>query len=78
MSYMNALKEFYGEYIMPDGLIEKTTYYAEPDYIHKILVKEIYKHRTDDLISVEKKYTDKGIETIEYFTSGRPDFVKSN
>jgi len=78
VSYMNALKEYYGDYIMPDGLIEKTTFYAEPDYASKTLVKEIYKHRADKMISVETNYnTDKEVETVEYFTIGRKDCLKS-
>lgn len=76
--YTNALKESYGEYIMPDGLVEKTTYYAEPDYANKTFVREIYKHRTDKLISVEIKYSGYEVETTEYFSGGRKDCLKGN
>lgn len=74
---MNAIKEFYADYIMPDGLIEKTTLFTDFEYVNKIFVTEIYKHRIDKLISVETKYTTKKNETIEYFSSGRDDFLKS-
>lgn len=73
---MNAVKEFYTDYVVPDGLIEKTTFYAGPDYTNKTFVKEIYKHRTDKLIGVEVKYTTGKIETTEYFNSGRKDCLK--
>jgi len=78
VSYMNALKEYYSDYVMPDGLIEKTTFYAEPDYANITFIKEIYKHRVDKLISVERNYTDNEEETVEYFTIGRKDCLKSN
>lgn len=76
--YTNALKESYGDYIMPDGLVEKTTFYKEPDYANKTFVKEIYKHRIDKLICVEIKYADDEIETTEFFSSGRKDCLKGN
>lgn len=75
---MNALKEYYGEYIMPDGLVEKTTFYDGPDHTSKTLVREIYKHRLDKLISIEVDYTKERVETVEYFTIGREDCLKSN
>lgn len=76
VQYMNALKESYGEYIMPDGLVTKITFYAEPDYVKKKFVKEIYQHRIDKLISVEIRYTDDEIETTELFSDGRNDCIK--
>jgi len=77
VTYMNAIKEFYADYIMPDGLIEKTTFFTDFEYVNKTFVIEIYKHRIDKLISVETKYTTKENETVEYFRSGRDDFLKS-
>lgn len=77
VQYMNAFKESYADYIMPDGLIEKTTFYAEPNYKNKSFVKKIFKHRLDNLISVDIKHTSKEIETVEYFSSGREDCIKS-
>lgn len=74
--YMNALKEYYADYVLPDGMIEKTTFYAEPDYTNEILVKEIFKHRVDKLIGVDIKYDKKNVETTEYFMSGRKDCLK--
>ncbi|VVC24088.1 Hypothetical protein CINCED_3A019886 [Cinara cedri] len=74
--YMNAIKEYFAGFIRPDGLIEKTTYYTKSDYMKKLFVNKIYKHRTDNLIAIEKNYTSKGIETIEYFESGRKDCLK--
>lgn len=74
---MNAIKEYYSDYIMPDGLIEKTTFFTDSEYINKKIVTEIYKYRKDKLIRVETKYTTKENETIEYFKSGRDDFLKS-
>lgn len=76
--YLNALKEFYADYVMPDGLIERTSYYAEPEYTTKSFVKEFYKHRTDKLIGIEIRYTDETVETEEYFTDGRKDCLKGN
>lgn len=76
--YMNAIKESYADYIMPDGLIEKITFYAKSDYRKKIFIKEIYKHRIDMLISIEIRFTDKEIVTTEYFISGRKDCLKGN
>lgn len=75
---MNALKESYADYVMPDGLIEKTTFYAEPDYKSELFIKEIYKHRLDKLISVDTKFTSDDVETVEYFSNGREDYVKCN
>lgn len=74
--YMNALKEYYADYVLPDGLIEKTTFYAEPDYSKETFVKEIFKHRIDQLIGVDIKYVNKNVETTEYFLSGRKDCLK--
>lgn len=76
--YMNALKESYGDYIMPDGLVEKTTFYKDPDCANKTFVKEVYKHRIDKLICVEIKYTDDETETTELFSCGRNDCLKGN
>jgi len=64
VTYMNAIKEFYADYIMPDGLIEKTTFFTDFEYVNKIFVTETYKHRIDKLISVETKYTSKENETV--------------
>jgi len=75
VTYMNAIKEFYADYIMPDGLIEKTTFFTDSEYVNKTFVTEIYKHRIDKLISVETKYTTKENKTVEYFRSGRDDFL---
>lgn len=75
---MNALKEYYADYIMPDGLIEKTTFYADSDYANKLFVREVYKHRLDKLISVDMKYTSNDVEIVEYFSSGREDCIKCN
>lgn len=77
VTYMNAIKEFYADYIMPDGLIEKITYFTDSEYVNKIFVTEVYKHRIDKLIRVETKYTNNENETVEYFRSGRDDFLKS-
>lgn len=77
VTYMNAIKEYYSDYIMPDGLIEKTTFFTDSEYINKKIVTEIYKYRIDKLIRVERKYTYKENETVEYFKSGRDDFLKS-
>ncbi|VVC24351.1 Hypothetical protein CINCED_3A009486 [Cinara cedri] len=74
--FMNAVKEYYADYAMPDGLIEKTTFYAEPDFDNKTFVKEVYKHRIDKLIGVEIKYGAEKFETTEYFNSGRKDCLK--
>lgn len=76
--YMNAIKESYADYIMPDGLIERITFYAKSNYRTKIFIKETYKHRIDMLIGVEIRYINKEIETTEYFTSGRSDCLKGN
>lgn len=76
--YMNAIKEFYADYIMPDGLVKRTTFYTEPEYLNKIYVQEIYKNRIDKLICTETKYAIEGTETIEYFRPGRDDYLKSN
>ncbi|KAL4141543.1 hypothetical protein QTP88_004168 [Uroleucon formosanum] len=78
VTYMNAIKEFYADYIMPDGLIEKTTYFTDSEYVNKTFVTEIYKHRIDKLIKVITKYTTKENETVEYFGSGRDDFLKTH
>ncbi|CAH1723951.1 unnamed protein product [Aphis gossypii] len=78
VTYMNAIKEYYSDYIMPDGLIEKTTFFTDSDYINKKIVTEIYKYRIDKLIRVETKYTTKENETVEYFKSGRDDFLKTH
>ncbi|CAI6342726.1 unnamed protein product [Macrosiphum euphorbiae] len=78
VTYMNAIKEFYADYIMPDGLIEKNTFFTDSEYVNKTFVTEIYKHRIDKLISVETKYTTKENETVEYFRSGRDDFLNSH
>lgn len=76
--YMNALVEHYADYVVPDGLIERKTFYAEPEYASKQFVTEIYKHRVDNLVCIEKTYTNDRVETVEYFSSGRKDCVKSN
>jgi len=76
--YMNAIKEFYADYIMPDGLVKRTTFYTEPEYLNKIFVQEIYKNRIDKLIRTETKYAFEETETIEYFKPGRDDYLKSN
>lgn len=76
--YMNALVEYYADYVVPDGLIGRTTFYAEPEYASKQFVTEIYKHRVDNLVCIEKTYTNDRIETVEYFSSGRKDCLKSN
>lgn len=47
---MNAIKEFYADYVMPNGLIERTTFYIEPQYLNKIFIQEKYKNRVDKLI----------------------------
>eukprot|EP00102_Acyrthosiphon_pisum_P016478 XP_008187450.1 PREDICTED: dynein regulatory complex subunit 7-like [Acyrthosiphon pisum] len=78
VTYMNAIKEFYADYIMLDGLIEKTTFFTDSEYVNKKFVTEIYKHRIDKLIRVETKYTTKENETVEYFRSGRDDFLKTH
>lgn len=75
---MNAVREYYADYVMPDGLIEKTTFYAEPEYTMKSFVKEAYKHRKDKLIEVKVKYSTEKIETTEYFNSGRKDCLKGS
>jgi len=77
VTYMNAIKEFYSDYIMPDGLIEKTTFFTDTEYVNKTFVTEIYKNRIDKLIRVEIKYTTNENETVEYFISGRDDFLRS-
>lgn len=74
--YMNALKEYYADYVMPDGLVEKSTFYAGPEYAYKQFMKEVYKHRTDKLICFEVKYTGDEVESVEYFSSGRKDCLK--
>lgn len=74
--YMNALKENYADYVMPDGLVEKTTFYAESNYVNIQFVKEIYKHRIDKLLCVEITHATENIETIEYFSNGRKDCMK--
>ncbi|XP_025205390.1 dynein regulatory complex subunit 7-like, partial [Melanaphis sacchari] len=78
VTYMNAIKEFYSDYIMPDGLIEKTSFFTNSDYVNTTFVTEIYKYRIDKLIRVETKYTTKEKETVEYFESGRDDFLKTH
>lgn len=78
---MNAIKEFYADYIMPNGLVKRTTFYTEPEYLNKTFVQEIYKHRIDKLICTDTKYDVEGsleTETIEYFRPGRDDYLKSN
>jgi hypothetical protein len=75
--YMNALKESYAEYILPDGLIERITFYAEPEYKNKMFVKEFYRHRVDKLISLEIRFSVDKNEIVEYFSSGRKDCLKS-
>jgi len=76
--YMNAIEEFYAEYVMPDGLVKRTTFYTEPKYLNKSFVQEIYKKRIDKLICTDTKYTIEETETIEYFRPGRDDYLKSN
>lgn len=73
---MNAIKEYFADYVMPDGLIEKTTFYAQSDYVKILFVNEIYKHRIDKLIGIEITYTKNEVETIEYFESGRNDCLR--
>ncbi|XP_050528015.1 dynein regulatory complex subunit 7-like [Daktulosphaira vitifoliae] len=75
--YSNAVKELYADYIMPDGLVERITYYKKKDRIQKMFVKELYKHRADLLMRIDITYTDKGNEIVEYFRSGRKDCLKS-
>jgi len=75
--YMNANKEYYADYIMPDGLVKRTTFYTEPEYLKKTFVQEIYKNRIDKLICIDTKYAVEGTETIEYFIPGRNDYLKS-
>lgn len=74
--YMNAIKEYFADYVMPDGLIEKTTFYDQSDYVKILFVNEIYKHRIDKLIGIEITYTKNEVETIEYFESGRDDCLR--
>lgn len=76
--YLNAVKEFYADYVLPDGLVERTTFYTGPDYANKTFVEETYKHRVDKLNAIETQYTDSKTETVEYFSSGRKDCLKSN
>ncbi|XP_025200554.1 LOW QUALITY PROTEIN: dynein regulatory complex subunit 7-like [Melanaphis sacchari] len=76
--YMNAIKEFYADYVMPNGLIKRTTFYTEQEYLNKIFIQEIFKNRVDKLICIDTKYTVKGIETIEYFKPGRDDYLKKH
>lgn len=47
---MYVIKGFYADYIKPDGLVEKTKFYTEPEYFNKTFVKEVYEDRTDELI----------------------------
>jgi len=78
--YMNAIKVFYADYIMPNGLVKKTTFYAKPGYLNKIFVREIYKNRIDKLMCTDTNYAVEGslgTETIEYFRPGRDDYLKS-
>jgi len=75
--YMNAIKEFYADYIMPNGLIKRTTFYTEPKHLNKTFVREIYKHRIDKLMCTDTKYEVEETETIEYFRPGREDYLKS-
>jgi hypothetical protein len=77
VQYMNAIKEFYADYVMPNGLIERTTFYIEPQYLNKTFVQEKYKNRVDKLICIDTKYAVEGTETIEYFRPGRNDYLKS-
>lgn len=49
---MNAIKELYTDYIKLDGLVERT-FYIEPEYINKTFVREAYRNRIDNLISIE-------------------------
>ncbi|XP_060845456.1 dynein regulatory complex subunit 7-like [Rhopalosiphum padi] len=78
VQYMNAIKEFYADYVMPNGLIERTTFYIEPQYLNKIFIQEKYKNRVDKLICIDTKYAVEGTETIEYFRPGRNDYLKKH
>jgi len=74
---MNAIEEFYADYVMPNGLIKRTTFYTEPEYLNIIFIQEMYKNRVDKLICVDTKYDVEETETIEYFRPGRDDYLKS-
>lgn len=65
LQYVNAIKELYTDYIMLDGLVERT-FYIEPEYINKTFVQEAYKNRIDKLISIEPKSTVVRTGTIKY------------
>eukprot|EP00102_Acyrthosiphon_pisum_P008125 XP_003244287.1 PREDICTED: dynein regulatory complex subunit 7-like [Acyrthosiphon pisum] len=81
VQYMNAIKEFYADYIMPNGLVKRTTFYTKPGYLNKIFVREIYKNRIDKLMCTDTNYADEGTlgtETIEYFRPGRDDYLKKH
>lgn len=75
--YMNAIEEFYADYVRPNGLIKRTTFYTEPEYLNKIFIQEMYKNRVDKLICIDTKYDIEETETIEYFRPGRDDYLKS-
>jgi len=54
---VNAIKEFYADYMKPDGLVERTTFCTKPEYFNKTFVQEIYEDRIDKLFNIETKYT---------------------
>ncbi|CAH1733010.1 unnamed protein product [Aphis gossypii] len=76
--YMNAIEEFYADYVRPNGLIKRTTFYTEPEYLNKIFIQEMYKNRVDKLICIDTKYDIEETETIEYFRPGRDDYLKKH
>ncbi|XP_050441567.1 dynein regulatory complex subunit 7-like [Adelges cooleyi] len=76
--YSNAIKECYADYVMPDGLVKRTTYYEKQDRANKTFVKEVYKHRIDRLVRIDITYTTEETENVEYFSSGREDCLKTH
>lgn len=55
---MTAIKEFYVDYMKPDGLVERTTFYtkpSKPEYFNKTFVQEVFKNRINKLFSIETK-----------------------
>ncbi|XP_050523377.1 dynein regulatory complex subunit 7-like [Daktulosphaira vitifoliae] len=74
--YANAVKELYADYVMPDGLVEKITFYKNHQYEKKTFARELYKYRTDRLVCLDIVYNSYETEMTEYFSYGRKDFLK--
>ncbi|GAB1600388.1 dynein regulatory complex subunit 7-like [Argonauta hians] len=74
--FKKAKVEKFADYKMPDGLVTRISVYSDYERKKLILVKEMFKHRSDKLYLRERNY-----ETLwvrEYFYNGRECSLKQH